>query len=81
MHVEEPGLLDLVVDAGRFMVSRFGIAKGGAMDEYSAALANSLVGNKEGTPLLELTLKGPCANRIARRCAWLCWLWYATISE
>ena len=41
------------------MVSRFGMAKGGAMDEYSAALANSLVGNKEGTPLLELTLKGP----------------------
>ena len=59
LQVEEPGLLDLVVDTGRFMVSRFGMAKSGAMDEYSAALANAVVGNKEGTPLLELTLKGP----------------------
>ncbi len=59
LQVEKPGLLDLVVDAGRFMVSRFGMAKSGAMDEVSARLANSLVGNKEGTALLELTLKGP----------------------
>lgn len=57
--VEEPGLLDLVVDAGRFMVSRFGLARSGPMDAYSAALANALVGNQACLPLLELSLKGP----------------------
>ena len=59
LSVENPGLLDIVVDSGRFMASRFGMARTGAMDEYSARLANALVGNKEGAVLLELTLKGP----------------------
>jgi KipI family sensor histidine kinase inhibitor len=59
LRVEEPGLLDMVVDRGRFMVSRFGLARSGPMDAYSAHLANALVGNKNDLPLLELSLKGP----------------------
>jgi KipI family sensor histidine kinase inhibitor len=58
-RVEEPGLLDLVVDEGRFFGARFGLARSGPMDTHSARLANAGVGNKASDPLLELTLKGP----------------------
>jgi KipI family sensor histidine kinase inhibitor len=59
LRVEEPGLLDVVVDAGRFMAARYGMARTGAIDERSARLANALLGNPAGTALLEMTLKGP----------------------
>ena len=59
LRVEEPGLLDLVVDSGRFMVGHLGLAASGALDGRLAGLANRLVGNPSGAPLLELTLKGP----------------------
>lgn len=59
LRVEEPGLLDLVLDGGRWMAGRFGLAASGALDMRSAGIANRLVGNTPETPLLELTLKGP----------------------
>jgi len=59
LHVEEPGLVDLVVDAGRFMAGRFGLARSGPLDARSAALANRLVGNPAGVPLLEINVRGP----------------------
>jgi KipI family sensor histidine kinase inhibitor len=58
-RVEAPGLLDLVLDDGRFMSARFGMARAGPMDACSARLANAVVGNLSDAPLLELTLKGP----------------------
>jgi KipI family sensor histidine kinase inhibitor len=58
-RVERPGLLDLIVDAGRFMGGRYGMARSGPMDARSARLANAVVGNSSDTPLLELTLNGP----------------------
>lgn len=58
-RVEEPGLLDLVLDEGRFYSARFGLARSGWLDERSAKLANAVVGNKANESLLELTLKGP----------------------
>lgn len=57
--VEEPGLLDLLMDAGRFRQAHRGLARSGPLDERAARFANGLVGNPPGTPLLELTLKGP----------------------
>ena len=57
-RVERPGLLDLIVDAGRFMGGRYGMARSGPMDARSARLASALVGNSDA-PLLELTLTGP----------------------
>lgn len=57
--VEEPGLLDLVLDEGRPMAGRFGLAASGVLDGRLAGLANRLVGNPKGAPVLELTLKGP----------------------
>jgi KipI family sensor histidine kinase inhibitor len=58
-RVEEPGLLDLVLDEGRFYGARFGVARSGWVDAHSARLANAVVGNRGNEPLLELTLKGP----------------------
>jgi KipI family sensor histidine kinase inhibitor len=58
-HVDRPGLLDLIVDAGRFMGGRYGMARSGPMDARSARLANAVVGNPSDAPLLELTLTGP----------------------
>jgi KipI family sensor histidine kinase inhibitor len=57
--VEEAGLLDLVLDEGRFLGARFGLARSGWVDARSARLANAVVGNKANETLLELTLKGP----------------------
>ncbi|MBO1438169.1 5-oxoprolinase subunit PxpB [Meiothermus sp. CFH 77666] len=59
LRVEEPGLLDLVMDGGRQMAGRFGLAASGALDARSAGLANRLVGNPAQAPLLEFTLRGP----------------------
>ena len=58
-RVEEAGLLDLVLDAGRFFGARFGLARSGWLDARSARLANAVIGNKANESLLELTLKGP----------------------
>jgi KipI family sensor histidine kinase inhibitor len=58
-RIERPGLLDLLVDDGRFMGGRYGMARSGPMDARSARLANALVGNSNDAPLLELTLTGP----------------------
>ena len=58
-QVERPGLLDLVLDGGRFFGARFGMARSGPMDERSARMANAAVGNAPDAPLLELTLTGP----------------------
>ncbi|AEB12908.1 5-oxoprolinase subunit PxpB [Marinithermus hydrothermalis] len=59
LRVEEEGLLDLLVDQGRFCAGRFGLARSGALDPLAARYANALVGNPPEAPLLELTLKGP----------------------
>ncbi len=58
-RVEEPGLLDLIVDEGRFMSARFGMARSGWLDPRSARVANAVVGNSGNAPCLELTLRGP----------------------
>ncbi len=58
-RVERSGLLDLVLDGGRFFGARFGMARSGPMDQRSANTANAAVGNPPDAPLLELTLNGP----------------------
>jgi KipI family sensor histidine kinase inhibitor len=67
LRVLQPGLLDLVVDRGRFLAGRFGLARSGPLDRRSAGIANRLVGNGSGEPLLELNLRGP-ALEIMRDC-------------
>lgn len=65
LAVEEAGLLDLVVDRGRFFVGRFGLARSGPLDAPAAALANRLVGNPPDAPLLELNVRGPALRAVA----------------
>ena len=59
LRVDEPGLLDLVVDGGRFGQAHAGMAESGPADRAAALLANALVGNPAGTALVETTLNGP----------------------
>lgn len=55
----EPGLLDLVVDEGRFLTGHLGFARSGPADPASAHIANGLVANSAGAPLLEINVAGP----------------------
>ncbi|WP_288404427.1 5-oxoprolinase subunit PxpB [uncultured Deinococcus sp.] len=64
LRVEKPGLLDVLVDAGRFRQAQVGMARSGPLDPRAAGLANRLVGNPPGTPLLELTLLGPALTAL-----------------
>lgn len=54
-----PGLATTVQDRGRFHFYDVGIPPGGSLDQYSAELANVLVGNVSGEALLECTYMGP----------------------
>ncbi|WP_336660186.1 biotin-dependent carboxyltransferase family protein [Leucobacter sp. USHLN153] len=59
LEIQSPGLATTVQDRGRFGYYRFGIPQGGAMDQYSAALGNRLVGNSADAAVLECTYMGP----------------------
>lgn len=59
LFVDNPGILTLVVDRGRFGYRRFGVPTGGAADLRSYALANALCGNNSNEACLEFTLRGP----------------------
>lgn len=59
LQVDEPGLLDLVLDGGRFGEAHAGMAESGPADRGAALLANTLAGNVPGTPLVEMTMHGP----------------------
>lgn len=57
--VERPGLLTTVQDQGRWGLQHLGVPVSGWMDDWSARLANRLVGNHDGEALLEVTWLGP----------------------
>ena len=57
--VREPGLLSLLVDAGRTGARSLGVPLGGAADRAAVALGNALVGNPPDAVALEVTLSGP----------------------
>jgi len=54
--VEDPGLLTTVQDAGRAGYAHLGVPRSGWLDPGSARLANRLVGNPEGSAVLECLL-------------------------
>lgn len=54
-----PGLLDLVLDEGRFRAGHLGYARSGPADPLSARIANGLVANLVGAALLEMNVAGP----------------------
>lgn len=59
LDIREPGLATTVQDQGRIGYYKFGIPQGGSLDQYSATLANRLVGNTRAEAVLECTYIGP----------------------
>jgi antagonist of KipI len=59
ISIIKPGLMDTIQDGGRWGFGNWGVNPGGVMDPYAAALANILVGNGAGTPVLEMHFPGP----------------------
>jgi KipI family sensor histidine kinase inhibitor len=59
VEVVRPGALTTIQDLGRPGWQRFGVPRGGAVDQQAARIANLLVGNSENAPVLEGALTGP----------------------
>jgi biotin-dependent carboxylase-like uncharacterized protein len=62
IEVVSGGLYTSIQDLGRFGYRRLGVPLSGAMDSYSARLANRLVGNSINDAVLEITHIGPVLN-------------------
>jgi biotin-dependent carboxylase-like uncharacterized protein len=54
LSIQQSGI-STVQDLGRFGRSRYGLPVNGALDQYSARVANVLCGNDEPAPLVEIT--------------------------
>lgn len=59
IEVVNPGIYTTIQDRGRFGYRDQGVPLSGAMDFYTARLANQLVGNREESAVMEFTFKGP----------------------
>lgn len=59
VEVLSSGLYTTIQDLGRFGYRKYGVPLSGAMDGYSAKLANQLLGNTKDCAVLEITLTGP----------------------
>ena len=59
IEVIKPGFFTAVQDMGRWGYQCYGVGIAGAMDTFSLAAANLLVGNPAGAAGLEMTLLGP----------------------
>lgn len=54
LRIIKPGILDTIQDLGRLGYQHLGVNPNGAMDLFSAQLANALLGQGLGLPVLEL---------------------------
>jgi antagonist of KipI len=59
LKILKSGMLTTLQDNGRIGYVASGVPIGGALDKQSYWLANTLVGNDENTPVIEITLLGP----------------------
>ncbi|MGI9532372.1 biotin-dependent carboxyltransferase family protein [Lutimonas sp.] len=59
MLILSEGMHTSIQDLGRKGYRAFGVPISGAMDKYSAILANKLLNNDEKLPVMEMTLIGP----------------------
>jgi biotin-dependent carboxylase-like uncharacterized protein len=53
LRIIRAGVLDTIQDQGRYGSQHLGINPNGAMDRYSAQLANALLGKEPGAPVIE----------------------------
>lgn len=72
IEVMTPGLATTVQGAPRTGHRHVGVAACGALDPWSQALANLLVGNKPDSAVLELTLTGPTLRFADAACIAVC---------
>jgi len=56
---KKPGIFTTIQDQGRIGLSFYGISKGGYMDSICADMANKLVGNDKGSPVIECSFTAP----------------------
>jgi biotin-dependent carboxylase-like uncharacterized protein len=66
VEVISGGLYTSIQDLGRFGYRRSGVPLSGAMDSYSARLANKLVGNSNREAVMEITHIGPVLHFTAK---------------
>ncbi len=59
LKILKEGLFTSIQDRGRFGYAGIGVPQSGAMDRYSAKIANMLVGNDASEAVMECTLIGP----------------------
>lgn len=59
LKIIKSGLLDTVQDGGRYGFQHLGVNPGGAMDPFSAQLANALLGKELNAPVLEMHFPAP----------------------
>ncbi len=59
LNVKKAGFFTSIQDQGRFGFRDLGVPVSGAMDTYSASIANSLLENDENAAVMELTMTGP----------------------
>lgn len=59
VEVLKTGIYDTIQDLGRTGVQQFGVPFSGVMDQYSANLANKILGNASYLAVIESTFTGP----------------------
>ena len=65
LKVLAPGFHTTVQDLGRIGYQNIGVPVSGALDGVSLRLANALVGNRLGTPAIEILISGPALEVVA----------------
>lgn len=59
IEVLKTGFYSSIQDIGRFGFENYGVPYAGALDNYSARLANGIIGNSENAAVIEITMTGP----------------------
>jgi biotin-dependent carboxylase-like uncharacterized protein len=59
VRVLKSGFYTSIQDLGRFGYQEYGVPYSGVMDQYSAAVANGLLGNESDKAVMEITMTGP----------------------
>lgn len=72
VHILSPGLLSTLQDDGRHGWRHLGVGTAGALDAFSHAVANLLVGNRAETLAMEISLHGPRLHFDHPTCIALC---------
>ncbi len=58
VKVIQPGFFSTIQDLGRFGYLQYGVPESGAMDRYSANLANAILNNNKDEAVIEMTMTG-----------------------